>query len=528
MIDNAYGFKKLYPLLAIIFLFFVFALNRAAFPDLDHGDEFSDACVLLAGENFAKLGFSKLYFLPLYEPYFEPRIEKPDNLYTHNPPMSEVINGFLRSIFHIGSLRAFRIISLLISLLTIIFWYLLIHKITESNMISFLSSLFFLTNPMFIYCMDSLHVDLYAEFLRSLILLVLMLYALDNKKNKMLFFCLWALILSQSLVTVEYIFYFPLLFIFFRIIFPWSRKKLSVRVVCFLISAQIAGLIIHFIQNSLYFGSPILAFNDLKNVTAESILHRQDTSLSLSLPLWFRHVLLRNFSLVFPFYPSVLSLGIFFSWLTYQVLPLHAKEKVKFLFFFCVLLLICGISWYVFMPSQSLAHAFVNFLARHILPVAAIGFALFLYIVFSFTKEHTNNNLCVRALGAGMAFVIAVTGISRSQLPVTDENLKLAQDFLIFKQHLLKLKAEGKDNDEIGLNYYRTPFISYYTHRRCRKVFDKNTLEQIRALPPYFIFFPYNNPEAKELFQSLNQKYIQLGVCNSVRFSSVFFKLKSQ
>lgn len=527
MADNGHGLKKMRLPLVLVLLFFVFAFNRAIFPDLDHGDEFSDACVLQAGENFVKFGFSKLYFLPLHEPHPMPSIDKPDNLYTHNPPLPEIINGFIRVIFRTDSLYAFRIFSLFISLFTILFWYLLIRNITGSNVTGFLSALFFLTNPLFIYSMDSLHVEAYSEFLRSLILLVFTLYVRVSQK-KAAFFCLWTLILAQSLVTVEYIFYLPLFFIFFRIFFPWSRKILSVRIVCLLVAAQVSGFIIHFIQNSFYFGSPVLAFNDLKSVTFASILNRQDTSLSLSLYNWIRHVLLRNFSLVFPFYPSVLFLGIFFSWLIYQVLSPQAREKIKFLFLFCLVLMICGVSWYVLMPSQSLAHAYVNFLARHLIPVAAIGFALFFHIVFSFAKEKTNNSLYVRIIGVCMAFVIAITGIARSQLPVTEENLKLARDFLIFKQHLLQLKETSDEKDEIGLNYYRYPFISYYTHRSCRRIFDKNALGQMKALPRYFIFFPYNNPAGDELFQSLKEKYTPLWTGNSARFSSVFLKLKSQ
>lgn len=520
--------KEIYPLLALLSLFCILAINRAAFPDLDHGDEFTDANVLNAGENFVRLGFSKLYFLPLFEPYSKPYLEKPVNLYTRYPPLSEIVNGFIRGVFRTDSLYTFRIFSLFLSWFTILFWYLLLKKITDSNMISFLFTLFFLTNPMFIFGMDSLHESAYSEFFRVFILFVFTLYIYPTRQKKILLAGSWMLILALSFVTVEYHVYLVLFFLLFRVFFPWSKKALSRRTISILISAQLISLLIHFIQNCLYLGSPAAALNDFKNAAFTSVLNRPDTFLSLNLSTWFQYVILRNFSLAFLFCPSVLFLSTFFSYLFYRVLSPEAKRKIKTLFSFNIILALCGISWYVVMPSHSLAHAFVNFLARHLVPVAAIGLALFLYIIFSFVKEHINNNFYLRALAVCMAFIIVITGIRKSQLPVTAENLRSAQDFLIFKQCLLKLKEASQENDDIGLNYYRYPFIRYYANRHCKMIFDKNSLERLEKFPRFFIFFPYHNPAANELFQSLQEQYVPLWKCDSLRFTSVFFKLKSQ
>lgn len=381
---------------------------------------------------------------------------------------------------------------------------------------------------MFIFGMDSLHELCYSEFIRFLFLFVFVTYVYSSRSKKMLLFCLWWLIFIQTLITVEYIFYLFLFFILFRIFFPWAKKELSIRIVVVLLSAQLAGILLHFAQNCLYFGSFALALDDLKNITLASVTHRPDMALTLNLPAWFEHVLLRNLSLVLQFSWPVLFLGVFFSILIYRVLSFESKGKVRFLFYLCIIFLLCGISWYVIMPSHSLAHAYVNFLARHLIPVAAMGFALFFYIIFSFIKEHANNNLYLRAICIGMVFIIAISGIRRSQLPVTAENLKAAQDFLSFKQCLLKLKEASAESDDIGLNYYRYPFIRYYTHRRCVTVFAKNFLEGLPNLPEYFIFFPYNSKDANELFQFLKEKYSPLWDCNSPRFPSLFFQLKSR
>lgn len=507
----------------LLFILLILAVNRAAFPDLDHGDEFTDANVLNAGKNFAKFGFAKTHFLP----FFEPNLAKLDKPYTHMPPLPEIINGIIRMFLRTDSLYIFRSFSLFLSMFTILFWYLMIKKAAHSAAISFLSALFFLTNPMFIFGMDSLQELAYSEFLRSCILLVFTIYVWSARQKKMLLACLWMLILVQTFTTLEYVIYFPLFFILFRIFFPQSRKALSLRMVVILFSAQAVGVIAHFIQNALYFKSFVLAFNDLRDITLASVSHRPDMSLSLNLTAWIQYVLLRNLSLVLPFSYSNLFLGVLFAVLIHSVLPEESKDKIKPIFFIFLIFFISGISWYVVMPSHSLAHAFVNFLARHLVPAAAIGFALFFYIIFSFIKEHTGNNLYLRALCVGMVFIIAMTGIRKSQLPVTAENLKASQDFLTFKQCLLKLKEASRENDEIGLNYYRYPFIRYYADRHCIAVFDRNSLEAISTLPRYFIFFPYNSKGANELLQLLTEKYSPLWECNSQRFPALFLQLNN-
>ena len=48
--------KNKYAIVILVILFLYIATPRLIFPDLDHGDEFADANVLSAGENFVKFG----------------------------------------------------------------------------------------------------------------------------------------------------------------------------------------------------------------------------------------------------------------------------------------------------------------------------------------------------------------------------------------------------------------------------------------------------------------------------------------
>ena len=122
--------------------------------------------------------------------------------------------------------------------------------------------------------------------------------------------------------------------------------------------------------------------------------------------------------------------------------------------------------------------------------------------------------------------VIILTGVFKSELPITPDKIERAQDFKVFTRCLWKLREISGEKDTLGVNYFRFPFIRYYTHRHCSAVFDKDSLEKLPTLPHYFIFIPYNDQKSQELFKFLQEKYAPLWQCNSSRFPTIFFKLK--
>jgi len=499
------------------------AIPRSIFPDLDHADEYSDANVLNAGENFVRLGFAKCRFLPL----FEPNLDAPKDLYTHYPPLGEIFNGVLRILFKTDSLYFFRGVSLFFSLFTFLFWYLFIKEFSRSNFISFLAAIFYLTNPLFIYGVDSFGIG-YTEFFRSTVFFSFIKMVNATGKRKRVFFAiLWLALLLESLFTFDYIIYLSLFFILFKFFFKSSKEALSKKAIFFLILAPVVAFLIHFLQNVWYFHGFFPALQDMKNVAVERIAHSRDSSSNLNFAIWWKYVLSRNFSLVFLFNYFILFPFTFFSYLLYQNLSSKIKAEVKPLLCLCIVFAICGISWYIVFPSHSYAHTFLSFLPRHLLPSTAVAFAVFCYIVFSFAKENNPRNFFGRIPLAFIIIAIVLTGIWQSSLPITPDNIRQAKDFLIFKKCLLNLRAHTRQNDEIGVNYFRYPFIRYYTDRHCIALFDKASLEELPVLPRYFIFIPYNNPPAKELAQYLSQKYDILFQCDSARFPSLFFKLKN-
>jgi hypothetical protein len=70
--------------------------------------------------------------------------------------------------------------------------------------------------------------------------------------------------------------------------------------------------------------------------------------------------------------------------------------------------------------------------------------------------------------------------------------------------------------------------MSYYTHRECKAIFSKSIIESLPDLPRYFIAIPHDEPNTKELWQFLNQKYTFMFQCGSQRFPVLFFELKKE
>ena len=498
------------------------AIPRIFFPDLDHGDEFSDANVLNAGQNFVKFGFIKCRFLPM----FEPQANEPQQLYTHYPPLPDIINGIVRIIFKTDSLYLFRCISLLFAFGGLVFWYLFMKKLSGSNLLGFLCTIFFMANPTFIFVMDSLHESSYSEFLRALILFAFMVYLNSRKNRKTLLFFLWILIVLESLVTFEYMIYLSLFFVLFKMMYKFTKNSISWKEIAVLLSAPVFAFLVHFLQNVWYFGSFSSAYQDLRAIATQRIIDSKDSAIALNFFNWARFAFLQNFSLVFIFDFFVLLLMFFcgrllFNMINSEVIRKRMVSSVYLGFIFAI----CGISWYIFFPAHSIAHAQLLFLSRHLLPLASLAFGSLFYIVLTAVRKNYMHNYFIKALAAIIIPITLFISISRSNLPIASDKIKWGRDFPAFKNCLLDLKKTSAENDAVGVNYFRFPFIRYYINRHCSVIFDRKSLEQLAVLPRYFIFFPYNDLPSNELFQFLKEKYTFLFQCESLRFPAVFCKL---
>ncbi|MFH0826282.1 MAG: hypothetical protein V1923_00130 [Candidatus Omnitrophota bacterium] len=519
-------FKNKYALIILAASFLLLAFLRLQFPDLDHGDEFSDANILSAGENFFRFGFIRCKFLPM----FEINADAPRNLYTHIPPLSDILNGLMRVWLRVDSLVFFRAVALFVAFLNLLFWYLFIKNFTGKVSVGLGAGLFYLTNSMFLFCMDSLHQPSYADALRSVIFFLYFKILTTSEKKPTLFLLVWFLYFIVSLLTFEYLLYLALFFILFPLCLKKEKKiPIPKLFICLLILAPVCGFLLHFLQNAWYFGGLSGAFQDLLGAAVERIVHSSDSAFkNLNLFAWGQLALARNFSLAFMFNSYWLLTFLFVCFFLYGQLPKESKQAMKPLMRLCALFILLGISWYVTFPAHTVAHAFVNFLGRHLVPAASLFFAFFVYIVFTFLKDRHPQGMARLAIIALLVMWIAGTGILKSQLPVTQASRAGARDFIKFKGCLVRLTAVSQPKNRVGVNYYRMPFMRYYSQRNCETIFDRTALEKMSPLPRFFIFLPYRDQRSFELLALIQEKYKILFDCPSSRFPALFFELKNE
>ncbi|HOW42692.1 MAG TPA: hypothetical protein P5110_09920 [Candidatus Omnitrophota bacterium] len=502
--------------LSLVFLFLAFA--RLQDPELDHGDEYADADVLLAGQNFVKLGFIQTRLLPVFD------VQEP--AYTHYPPLPEITNGVLQHIWP-GNLALFRLFAVIFAFLNMLFWFFFTRRISGSVIFALIAGLFYITNPYFLYGMDSLQQLSYSDCLRSLILLVFVSMPQAGRGKKGWLALLWALLFIQSLVGFEYIVYLALFMAILGRALKEFRKNVTAREWMILAGASVAGVGLHFLQNVWYFGSIGTALADFAGrAVYRSVSLPLDGPAGFNLFNWFRLVILRNFFLVFMFGFSLLAVGGYCGYLLYKGLNTSVRRKIRDVFKLAGIFGICGITWYVIFPSHSYAHTYVRFLTRHLVPMASIGFAGFFYLLFEYINARVQRATILKVIGGAFVAAICLIGLAQSELPVTADRLLRVEQFKIFKESLLELKSASAADAVIGVNYYRYPFIRYYTDRSVKIVFDKQTLESLPRLPDYFIFIFYDNDGARAFFETLKQQYQPKLQCKSMIFPSVIMERK--
>lgn len=524
-------FIKRYAGLAIIMLFICVAAARLFFPDLSHGDEYSDANVLTAGKNFNTFGFRATCFLPC----FDGHSARPEVVYSHYPPLPDIINGVIRRLMHTDALVVFRTFAIAASGVGLLFWFMFIRLVSGSLGLGYLAVLFLLCNPNWLYGIDSLHQLAYSDMIRSAVLYFAARVfikrdnpALDTdagRPDRTALVLLGISLFAGSWVSFEYIVYSSVfLALFWKKICPegiaWGRLAVGS------IAVSGTGVLAHFAQNVCFFGSVPAAFKDLAGSAVQRIANSSDSFAPLNISTWFQFALWRNIQantvidLVAVFLLAALAV------IVYRHIDVPSRFRIRSTAYVCGVLFVSGITWYFIFPAHSLAHAFIGFLPRHLAPASALFFALCCYSLFKYAG--TVSAWGKKSVAVVILFVafLCSAGIVGSQLPVTGAGIASEVDFRNAVDCLKYLRSESAPSSVIGVNYYRFPFIRYYLDRNVVPVMDAESLEALPALPEYFLFMPYDNDVFRVLFGKLDEKYEIVSRCRSQRFPFVVFKLK--
>jgi len=237
-----------------------------------------------AAYNYAENGFTLNYGLPdfrrsyYYIDYDNKGRDKlarvsssktpiPHIIYTHLPPAPWWIAGIFVKVCGNSTLSCPRILSTITSCLALLF--LGIMSYSALGPLKSIVLMFFVTIiPITRYMVYTLHYHNYA-FSIFLILLGFLLHFFKQKRkfNISTAIILFILGFVQGWVAYEYVFLISLSSIPFALLYSQpdkkeDRKKLFY-VILFLVIGFCSAVGLHFIQNSLYFGSIMEAFNDL-------------------------------------------------------------------------------------------------------------------------------------------------------------------------------------------------------------------------------------------------------------------------
>ena len=405
--------KKIYKIIATVFtiLTLIFLVG-----DNIYNDYWSESNVYLAGINYKKNGFLKYYFLPDFSlPY-----ENTHRVYTHYPPLPDIMFGILYKILPEpkGEIKdnwywtngidfdnldnwiknvspmlwKYRIFPLLWHIIGSFFLWAFFAKISKDKFMPMIAVLLTVSQPALLYCKFNLHYISYASSV--LMATPYIIYQFLNTKKKIYGFILLLFGFLQGGLSFDFIIPgtgIALLFLFFPENNKINFNKYALYSFMILVLGSLIAFIAHFIQNSLYFGSVKLAFEDLfgallyrsvENIHFYNLLidylnhtYTSDGTKNLSFNLAFIPILFSYICAIFGYLKAKLYCN-----------KIEIKsDYFKRALFFLLGALAVSSTWVLFMKNHSAIHTF--HISRHFI-VLFIALMIFLTTLFNlFYKE---------------------------------------------------------------------------------------------------------------------------------------------
>ena len=405
--------KKIYKIIATVFtiLTLIFLVG-----DNIYNDYWSESNVYLAGINYKKNGFLKYYFLSDFSlPY-----ENTHRVYTHYPPLPDIIFGILYKILPEpkGEIKdnwywtngidfdnldnwlknvspmlwKYRMFPMLWHIIGSFFLWAFFTKISKDKFMPMIAVLLTVSQPALLYCKFNLHYISYASAV--LMATPYIIYQFLNTKKKIYGFILLLFGFLQGGLSFDFIIPgtgIALLFLFFPENNKINFNKYALYSFMILVLGSLIAFIAHFIQNSLYFGSVKLAFEDLFG----ALLHRSVENIHFYNLLidYLNHTYTsdgtKNLSFNLAFIPILFSyICAIFGYLKAKLYCNKIEIKSDYFkraLFFLLGALAVSSTWVLFMKNHSAIHTF--HISRHFI-VLFIALMTFLITLFNlFYKE---------------------------------------------------------------------------------------------------------------------------------------------
>ena len=462
--------------LGIVFIFVVgaFLAQRADRPLVHPGDPYSDANVLIAGQYFAANGFWRTKLLPNHVPGLGWQF--PD-LYTHYPPLPDIINGVQRRL-GLRTLAQFRMSSAAVSCLALGLWYVSVCYLV-GPWPALISLIFLGSRRLFLLYGDSVHQFPYGWLTTyGAMLLFVLGVARRGRIRWLLFAGAWLAIFLNAWASFEYIVWVQV-FVWGYLIICGERRQW--KVAAMMLTAPLLAFALHMTQNIACLG-----FSEAVADMGGAFLYRFS---SLPAPShWgpqrpevgyvfhLRDYAQQLYARSYEWY----CLNPAFALLLLAILPalqredLGEQQRLRFYQRLLLLLGLSGVTWWVAMPQHFMIHGFTT---RHAGPF----FALLAALVFYFGGKFALNrriSLPVRAL-VGVALVLWAGQLTGDTLKVMDPQQVSAADL-----EVAPILQEYMPPDSLGLMMgggHYLPVLRYYSQRAIYQGPDAATTRSVLA-----------------------------------------------
>jgi hypothetical protein len=531
LMDSTMNWRLLGILLGLLA---VISIIRLAFPELGHGDEWSDSSVMIAGENFDRLGFGPSHGLPIFYPQAltPPPSIRPDSAdwnelsvfgtYTRLPPLFHWINGSLQPVFGYESLSPYRCVTVLASWVAVLSFFGLVQILFRSARFSFFCAVIYISNPYFIANFDSLHQHAYMDCFRNLALFALAWLALKDgcQLGRSWILC-WLALFFLSITTYEYLPWMTLAVLGVAGFQVYCKNWRGAAIVTLLGTGIAAGLVLHFGLVSWHYASIREAFADRLANATQRVLGNENLLGSMGGLDW--GVWLEVVALKFPAQVSVVGWGWLMVFIGLGIaLPLflsgQSKKTLLLAFGLGLFFILCAFSWYALMPAHCIDHSGLSFLQKFLIPGMCIILAVPIEAAFRILETKGVPVLPRSLLCYAPLAVIATLGILQSELPVTPQKIAYEEEFLKVADCLRKIRPLATPQDFLACNLMRpTWMMMYYTKTRAVGVSTVEEFEKLKEKPKFFLLVPINNPETQRLAQRLEKSYRIRSVCDNKR-----------
>lgn len=324
------------------------------FRDLHVGEPFVDANQFIPGKNFKEQGFLELKFNADYaigdkgyHPFF----------YTHNPPLSEILNGIYQ-IIGLEEIQWQRLICMVWTFFSLIFFYLLIKDLLGAK-IALVSLIVTVTNPYFIFWGDNLFSSHQWFFVYASCYYVLR-YLVDEKRWQIIIS--WMLFFLAAFSNYELI---PFISIFIVGIKIFNIRKINIKTLVIFLLAPISAFIL---RNLLVIWA--LGFSFWYKDIIEIVLHRSfgiKTGLSdiynkfpvimwdaeANLPNNYLWLLCRRLEELYGYGWIILTTIVFIIYIFFKK---RLSRQTIHIMQVLVIFFIMGFIWYLFLPQHTWVH----------------------------------------------------------------------------------------------------------------------------------------------------------------------------